>query len=51
MSKDKRDDPYEHIRIPLGKPTKVIGTRKDYKRNKAEEKKIIEEELEELYDD
>ena len=34
MSKDNRDNPYSYIRIPVGKPTKVIGTKKDYNRYK-----------------
>lgn len=45
MSKDDRDNPYLKIRQQVHRPTKVIKSKKDYKRDKVREKQIIEEQL------
>lgn len=51
MSKYEEDNPYLKIRHNVHKPTKVISSKKDYKRKKNKVAKIIEEGLEEYYED
>jgi len=36
-------DPYEEFRIPVSKPGKVMGSLKDYKRNRKNVRQILEE--------
>lgn len=51
MSKDIRDDYYQSLRKPTAPPTKVMNSKKDYIRNRQDDKRIIEQELEEMYED